>query len=65
MQFTLLQQFFLVTVTVQTSIDAHSNITVLREITCWARKFWHVLYIPALPKRGLKVRFYDFLPVTL
>ena len=46
-------------------IDAHSNITLLREITCWARNFWHLLYIPALSKWDPRVRFYDFLPVTL
>jgi hypothetical protein len=52
-------------VALKTPIDAHSNITVLREIICWARKFWHVLYIPALSKWDLWARFYDFLPVTL
>ena len=34
------------------------------KIICWARKFWQVLYIPALSKWDLWVRFYYVLPVT-
>jgi hypothetical protein len=37
-------------VALKTHIEEHSNITVLREIICWARKFWQVEYIPALSK---------------
>jgi hypothetical protein len=48
-----------------TPIDAHSNITALTEIISWARKFWQVLFIPALSNGDLWVRFYDFLPVEL
>jgi hypothetical protein len=52
-------------VALKTPIDAHSNFRVLRKITCWARKFWHVLYIPALSKYDIWVRFFDLLPVAL
>jgi hypothetical protein len=34
-------------VALRTPINTH-NIAVLREIICWDRKFWQVLYIPAL-----------------
>jgi hypothetical protein len=43
----------------KTPIEPHSNITVLGEMICWAKKFCQVLYIPARPNRRLWVRFYD------